>query len=134
MAHIGTTEQLTLRARREIVESLKNICSETVGGTHNQLALLLVEEALVLLQNPDLCPPLSAAFIKLRQKLHGGSGFYADEPGRVLAGQTVVGNMQANDIAMKLLDSQSSLIARLEAEIAQLKAQILHDEQCRGCA
>ena len=140
MAHVGKTEQLTLRAKREIIETLKNISRDQFGGTFNQLALLLVEEGLSLLQNPDQCPPLSPEFMRLREKLHGKrGGTYADEPGRVPAGPTVAGNMQANDSALKLLESQERHIARLEAEISRLKGsppgfQESHHEQSGGGA
>ena len=112
MAHVGKTEQLTLRARREFVESLKNISRDTVGGTHNQLALLLVEEGLSLLQNPDSCPPFSPEFVRLRAKLHGTSGSYVDEPGRVPAGQTVAGNLAQNDLLFRLMDEVTTLKAQ----------------------
>jgi len=131
MPYVGETKQLTLRASLDFIEELEKTAESLGGKTHNKLALLLVKEALALLQNPDQCPPLSPEFIRLRTKLHDRpSGSYADEPGRPSTGPTVVGNMQANDAAMKLLDSQSSHIARLEAECRRKDAEIqrLHFE------
>lgn len=133
------------RIERELNDKLGNL-AEQFGfkvGTKSgipEIGMILLREGLSLLQNPDSCPPLSPEFVRLRAKLHGSSGSYADEPGRVPAGQTVVGSMQQNDFAMKLLDGQASLISRLEKEIERLKGSPPgfrtghHEEQSGGGA
>jgi len=126
MPYVGETKQLTLRAPVDFVAELEEFLNKIGGKTHNKLALLLVKEGFSLLQNPDQCPPLSPEFMRLRDRLHGRpGGTYADEPGRPASGVTVVGNMQASEATMKLLESQSSLITRLEAEIARKENEIL---------
>ena len=77
-----------------------------------EIGMILLAEGLSLLQNPDSCPPLSPAFVQLRMKLHGTTGSYADEPGRVPAGQTVSGNMAQNDLLFRLMDEVTTLKAQ----------------------
>lgn len=125
------TKPFQLRVEADLIALLKELQLKTESRSKNKFSVFLLSEALKLLANPDSCPPLSPEFIRLRQKLHGGSGSYADEPGRVVAtGPTVTENAAVNE---KLADSIAGMVSILiakDAEIAALRASNGHASHC----
>ena len=120
------TTAFHLRIEEKLRVKIELLQAKSDFRSANQFAAWLISEAAGLLDNPDQCPPLSPEFMSLRDRLHGRpGGTYADEPGRPASSGTVAGNMQASESTMQLLEVQSSLISRLEAEIARKEGEIL---------
>lgn len=79
--------------------------------------------ALDLVENPSSCPPFPPDMVRMRIAMHGGSGSYVDEPGRVPASsESVESNMETATSALATLDVMVRLLSQKEAEIDRLRS------------